>query len=230
MEWYYSNRGQRHGPYSPTEFARLVAAGTVRASTLVWRQGMSEWTTCDEATGFHAAPDRGRTVVAVSGGNPPLAAGADGVASAPFGYGGFWRRVLASFVDQLALGLLVVPLAMALAFALGFTTAANGRTLGDDARLPLQLMAPVLWLVVGLAYQVFFLRMFGATPGKMVLDLKIAAPGRAKLSLVRIVGRYFCHLFGGVVFGLGHFMAGWDPEKRALHDRVCGTRVVKTRP
>ena len=43
MDWYYANDGQRQGPISAEEFARLVAGGTVHDDTLVWRAGMNEW-------------------------------------------------------------------------------------------------------------------------------------------------------------------------------------------
>jgi uncharacterized RDD family membrane protein YckC len=28
---------------------------------------------------------------------------------------------------------------------------------------------------------------------------------------------------------IGYIMAGFDPEKRALHDRICETRVIYSR-
>lgn len=43
MQWYYATEGQRHGPLTADEFARLVEAGTVTGSTLVWREGLPEW-------------------------------------------------------------------------------------------------------------------------------------------------------------------------------------------
>lgn len=43
MNWYYSVNGQRVGPVTDQEMARLVAEGTVTAETLVWKNGMAEW-------------------------------------------------------------------------------------------------------------------------------------------------------------------------------------------
>jgi uncharacterized RDD family membrane protein YckC len=28
---------------------------------------------------------------------------------------------------------------------------------------------------------------------------------------------------------IGYIMAAWDPERRALHDRICDTRVIKVK-
>ena len=43
MEWFYASNGRQVGPVSEEEFQRLVAAGTIRADTLVWRSGMANW-------------------------------------------------------------------------------------------------------------------------------------------------------------------------------------------
>lgn len=43
MNWYYSNAGQQAGPVSEEEFQNLVRAGTIKADTLVWREGMANW-------------------------------------------------------------------------------------------------------------------------------------------------------------------------------------------
>jgi uncharacterized RDD family membrane protein YckC len=40
------------------------------------------------------------------------------------------------------------------------------------------------------------------------------------------VGRYFAHMLSAFTLYIGYMMAGWDEEKRALHDRICDTRVV----
>ncbi|PYS28021.1 MAG: RDD family protein, partial [Acidobacteria bacterium] len=30
----------------------------------------------------------------------------------------------------------------------------------------------------------------------------------------------------GIILLIGYIMAAFDPERRALHDRICNTRVV----
>lgn len=41
--WYYADGGEQRGPVSDEEIANLIASGTVRANTLVWREGMENW-------------------------------------------------------------------------------------------------------------------------------------------------------------------------------------------
>ena len=43
MSWYYALNGQQAGPVEDAELQRLAMAGTVTASTLVWRAGMDAW-------------------------------------------------------------------------------------------------------------------------------------------------------------------------------------------
>ena len=42
-------------------------------------------------------------------------------------------------------------------------------------------------------------------------------------------GRYFAKYLSAMIFMIGFIIAGFDREKRALHDHICGTRVVYTR-
>lgn len=48
MQWYYSNDGQRFGPVPHPEMDRLIQVGTVKGDTLLWKQGMVQWTTLDD--------------------------------------------------------------------------------------------------------------------------------------------------------------------------------------
>jgi uncharacterized RDD family membrane protein YckC len=37
------------------------------------------------------------------------------------------------------------------------------------------------------------------------------------------------YIVSGIILLIGYIMAGFDDEKRALHDRVCDTRVIYKR-
>lgn len=43
MNWFYAEAGKQHGPVTAEEFDRLVAAGTITDTTLVWREGLPAW-------------------------------------------------------------------------------------------------------------------------------------------------------------------------------------------
>ena len=56
MSWYYAENNDRKGPIDDTAFQDLVRAGTVRANTLVWREGMANWIPYSEVAGPGSAP------------------------------------------------------------------------------------------------------------------------------------------------------------------------------
>jgi TM2 domain-containing membrane protein YozV len=44
QEWYYSADGDRQGPITAAELKKLAEAGTLKATDLVWKDGMADWT------------------------------------------------------------------------------------------------------------------------------------------------------------------------------------------
>ena len=80
---------------------------------------------------------------------------------------------------------------------------------------------------VAAAYTTWFLGKYAATPGKMALGLKVITADGGKVSYLKAFGRYFAEIVSGIILNIGYIMAAFDDEKRALHDRICNTRVVK---
>ena len=68
---------------------------------------------------------------------------------------------------------------------------------------------------------------YQATLGKMALSLKVISADTPQLSYGRCVGRFFAEWLSTLVLFIGYIIAGFDEEKRTLHDHICGTRVVK---
>ena len=80
---------------------------------------------------------------------------------------------------------------------------------------------------VGITLTVFFLGRFGATPGKMVLRLKVVRPGGEPISYLHAAGRYLAENVSVMTLYIGYLIAAFDSERRTLHDRIAGTRVIK---
>lgn len=134
-------------------------------------------------------------------------------------YAGFWIRFGAKFIDGIILW--VVSFLMSLATTY-FIAAKSPQT---------AILAGVLNLIVqlgfGIGYMVYFLSgKYQATPGKMACGLKVVTAEGDKISGGRAVGRYFAEMLSGMIMLIGYLMAAFDDEKRALHDRICSTRVV----
>jgi len=73
----------------------------------------------------------------------------------------------------------------------------------------------------------YFLGKFSATPGKMALGLKVLRADGEMITYPRALGRFFAEFLSSVILAIGYIMAAFDEEKRALHDRICDTRVVR---
>ena len=49
MNWFYVLNGQQNGPVSEAQLDELARAGTVKADTLVWAEGMPNWVPYSQA-------------------------------------------------------------------------------------------------------------------------------------------------------------------------------------
>ncbi len=137
-----------------------------------------------------------------------------------FEYGGFWIRVGAKVIDSIITGLV----AGVIGFALGMLLF----QLGSEPFV-VGLMNQLVGFGLGVTYVTWFVGRFGATPGKMALGLKIVKPDGDDLTYMQAFGRFWGEMLSSIIMGIGYLMVAFDDEKRALHDRICTTRVVRTR-
>jgi uncharacterized RDD family membrane protein YckC len=147
-------------------------------------------------------------------------------------YAGFWIRFVARIIDGIIIGVVGFIINFPIQMALGFSGARISTGADAAAALPLMLGGIGLSLAINLAllagYEIYFLSTRSATIGKLALGLKvIRADGGSPLSVGQATGRFFAYLLD-VYFTLliGFIIAGFDSEKRALHDRICDTRVI----
>lgn len=137
-------------------------------------------------------------------------------------YGGFWRRGVALFIDSIIMMVIYFPFQIAVAMFVGPGIAHN-----KPAELAL---FGAIWLIdiaLYLAYYTWFLSQKSATPGKMLMGVKVIVAGGGRISVGRAFARYFAMILSSMILWLGYLMAAFDSEKRALHDHLCNTRVVR---
>jgi len=242
MQWYYANEGQRQGPVSAEEFARLAEAGVIRPETLVWRAGMAAWKPYAEIAPPPLAAAAPAPALAEPGLRADSAAGGSFQAPAAGeqhvfirGYGGFWRRFLAKIIDGFILNVItwivLIPIMLPMFGGMGaFAPGAEPTPEQLGVIFGFQLIGFGVHTVLGLGYSIFFLRKYAATPGKMALGLKVYRSDSRPLSTGRIVGRYFAEWVSHLTLGIGYLIAAFDAEKRALHDHIADTRVVLVQP
>ncbi len=158
----------------------------------------------------------------------------------PYHYAGFWIRVVAQLIDSLITGAVLGTLFFLLYGSSLFTMFQKIAEAGAQGSQPdpaetVALMAPIMatiWsfqllaLAAAVAYSAYFLVKFGATPGKMAVGIKVIRADGGPIRVGQAIGRYFAYILSGLILYIGYMMAGWDSQKRALHDMIVDTRVV----
>jgi uncharacterized RDD family membrane protein YckC len=163
----------------------------------------------------------------------------EGVPQAGFvQYGGFWLRFLAMLIDGIILAIPVGILQAVVLAGAGLSLAGMAPDADAPPEEALRLMGPffaaigfsaLLGVGLGCLYEAGFIAKFAATPGKMALGVKVLRPDGTKVGFGRAAGRYFAKMLSAIILYIGYIMAGFDSEKRALHDMICDTRVIKNR-
>jgi len=141
-------------------------------------------------------------------------------------YASVGRRFAAVLVDGVILMVVIfIPIMVLMMFMI-----ASAKASGSSDPMPVWFMPIIMILEYGLpaAFEIFFIGKYGATPGKMLLKVKVVSPDGGRISYGRATGRYFSKILSGIILYIGFLMAFWDDEKRALHDRICQTRVIST--
>lgn len=147
-------------------------------------------------------------------------------------YGGFWIRFVAKFIDYVILIIIQTILGVLIGAIFGAVTGVGtpgDPSTADPLAIVLMLIMYVVSVALGIFYSVWFVGKWGATPGKMVIGLKIVRSNGEPVSYLRALGRYFAEMLNGFTLLIGYIMAAFDSEKRALHDHICDTRVIFVR-
>lgn len=131
---------------------------------------------------------------------------------------GFWIRFGADLIDSLVVYTPVGMLAMA-----------AGAVLGSN-RSPVGLINTVGGLLAGCVYYTWMTAATGQTLGKKACGLKVVRDDGGPLSAGQSFGRFCAYSLSYLTCTIGFMMAGWNDEKKALHDYAAGTRVVRSGP
>lgn len=256
MNWYYVDQGQQTGPVNDAQVAELVRTGKILPDTLVWREGMAAWQSYREAitpspssgpplaAGAGSAIGESPEAVCAECGNifaiqdmirhgevyicanckpvfmQKLVEGAP-INTGDLNYAGFWTRFAAYFLDVLIL--MAVNMCIGLIAGLSLAQAAGVQPKGAIA---FQLVLFAIQITIGISYEVVLIGKYGATLGKMACKIKVVTADGGRVSYLRALGRYFGKMLSGFACLIGYIIAAFDDQKRALHDRICNTRVI----
>lgn len=235
MQWYYVENDQQAGPVDEEAFNALIKAGRIQSATLVWREGMDEWRSWGEVSGI--------PVPSPFPSSPSLQDQSYGVPRVE--YAGFWIRVLATIVDgAVKLGVLLVPVVLILARspAMDFLHGVFSRNSAisvakieafQEQMVPYAIVVGLLGILFELVYKTVMIGRFGATLGYMACRLRCVREDISAVSYGRAFGRFaaelpFQFLMNFIHLGvINYIFVAFDSEKRALHDMMCSTRVIR---
>ena len=130
-------------------------------------------------------------------------------------YAGILKRFIALIVDSILVGVVSVPImfgGMALLFA-----QPNEQPSEDAVALATFAMIGAIGLWV-LFYMTWFVGRFGATPGKMLLGIKIVRSDGSPVSYLRAFARFWAHQLSANIMYIGFIIALFDEQRRGLHD------------
>ncbi len=144
---------------------------------------------------------------------------------------GFWIRFVAYMIDGLVM---LVPTAILVGIFAAFVILTDESM--DHEGLPALLVAAIVVLVAALIVVNWLYEALmtssprGATLGKMALGLRIVRFDGTQLSFGRATARHFVKYMVTpmVPLAIGYIMAAFTNRKRALHDILADTLVIKS--
>ncbi len=132
-------------------------------------------------------------------------------------YAGFWSRLLATAIDTIWLYGLIYSV---LWFIFGINPL-------DPVASYSATQFAFEYLIPLIVVMIFWMKM-SATPGKMILGIKIVdAETHEKVSGARLFVRYFAYFISMIPLCLGFFWVAWDKKKQGWHDKIAKTVLIK---
>ncbi len=147
---------------------------------------------------------------------------------------GFWIRLLACFIDAVILSfinLIIGIIVMAPSLVLNIRKLSNPNEL--LAEPPLLFIASIflffiLLFSIGLYYVLHGPAVKGGTPGKRMLNLRIyTTEGETPIGWQKAFIRFLGYLLSSLIFCIGFLMIAFRDDKKALHDLLAKTIVLK---
>lgn len=139
-------------------------------------------------------------------------------------YAGFWLRFVAAIVD----GLVTAVPGFIAAFALEMASPTNPATGPTPQQAGLELLLNLVSIVITWLYHAMFeSSAYQATPGKMLLGIRVTDMNGQRIGFGRATGRHFAKILSGIICMIGYIMAAFTERKQALHDIIAGALVVR---
>jgi len=153
--------------------------------------------------------------------------------ASPFVLAGFWLRLAAKVLDVL-FALLPFALVVGIWELLALWGRANSLPMFQNTpRLDLPPLLPSLLVAYAVFYAVYSITSHaahGRSIGKRICGIRVSIPSDVSSRGLYFLARFLVGVLSVSGLCIGHMAAGLRRDKRALHDLVVDSRVVKDRP
>lgn len=147
-------------------------------------------------------------------------------------YAGFWIRLVASIIDSVLIMILVLPIlehffANTKSVSTTVINSSGLSTFDFESISTLTGTGQFIYILAVLVIVMLFWTYRAATPGKMMLSLKIVdAESLEPLSKHQGFIRYFGYYLAFLPLFLGFFWVAFDQRKQGWHDKLAKTLVI----
>lgn len=214
--YYVFREGDAIGPISGAKLVDMIQAGAIDTNTQINRVGDPDWISLASVAAFasyvKSAPIADESILAAS------------KVRRSYRFADFWIRLGAYALDYL----FTVAICAVAGFAIGLVaTIASGADSANQLLTDHPMVLNVVGLVIGASYNVYFMSgKWQATPGKRICGIYIIRENGEPLTPLVALGRYLAYFLSAIILFVGFLMILWTDERKALHDIICGTRVV----
>ena len=146
---------------------------------------------------------------------------------------GFWIRFVAAIVDALILWVFTFPVSLLSGFislALGFAaTTEPAPGIFSGPLILFQILSYFINAIIWIGYFAFFYQKKGGTPGKLLFNMRVVDSNTgANLNLKQTILRELIgKVLSGLLLGVGYLIAAFRSDRKALHDLLAGTQVLR---
>lgn len=133
---------------------------------------------------------------------------------------GFWIRLAAFLIDCAV----VTAIILAIIFAIGRVSYTAYYEFGTN-----EAVFNLLFFGTFALYHMIGWSLWQTTVGKRIFNLYVARKDGSKVGFGRSTGRALAYFASSMFFYIGFLMVAFRQDKRALHDLICDTVVIRRR-
>ncbi len=142
-------------------------------------------------------------------------------------YAGFWIRVAAKLLDGLIFGGSLLAIIFIILGVSGISFRSMSTPEGIQSLQSFSLIINLSQLIFGAVLPIFFLGRFAATPGKMILGLKVIRSDGGRVTYLRAFCRMLSEVVSGMILYIGYIRVAFTDGIKGVHDILCDKRVIR---